>query len=231
MTSCKIRQIYYKPSQIGLLDESWVPYHNTDKVTPFFENNVFKKLYLEKDYNKSDYYGIFSPKFFNKHYKDGKSINRFMALDNYNHDVYSFFKGKQLDHSKQVNTFFDTYHPNLLKIDCKLIKTLFNEDLTTIKADRIYYNHWVAKSDIFEGYCKEMLLPAMDLLNGELKELVWQDSKYKEGYNMNLEIASIMNEQQCTEAWGKPYYPHHAFVLERLPSIYFALKGYTIKHI
>lgn len=214
-----------------MLDNEWVPYHNKDKVTPFFENNVFKKLYLEKDHNRSDYYGIFSSKFFNKHNKTGSDLNRFMVQDEYQHDIYSFFGGKQLDHSKQVNTFLDTYHPHLLEIGCKLIKTLFSEDLTTLKADRIYYNHWAAKSYIFDGYCKEMLLPAMDLLNGELKELAWKDSKYKEGYNMNLELAGIMNEQKCIEAWGVPYYPHHAFVLERLPSIYFALKGYTIRQL
>jgi len=231
VTSCRIRQIYYKPAQIGLLDEKWVPYYNDSGVTPFFENRVFRELYLRGDHGQSDYYGIFSPKFFNKHRKDGKIINRLMSLDNYNHDVYSFFGGKQLDHSKQVNTFFDTYHPHLLEIGCKLIKTLFGEDLTTIKADRIYYNHWIAKSEIFESYCKEMLLPAMDLLDGELRGLTWEDSKYKEGYNMNLEVAAIMSEQQCIDAWGKPYYPHHAFVLERLPSIYFALKEYKIKQL
>lgn len=231
MTLSRIRQIYYKPSQIGLLDNEWIPYYNNSGVTPFFENNVFKDLYLDGDHKECDYYGIFSPKFFNKHRKTGSDINRGIAK-NSNSDVYSFFGGnKLLNHSEKLNTFYDTYHPHLLEIGTALISKIFNKDLSKIKADRIYYNHWVAKSEVFDGYCEEMLLPAMDLLNGELKESVWRDAEYKPFRNVSGEVSAIMSPEACSKAWGLPYYTHHAFILERLPSIYFALKGLKTTHI
>lgn len=214
-----------------MLDNSWVPYLNDGRVTPYFENDVFKKLYLAGDYKNSDYYGVFSHKFANKHRKDGRSLNRFMVLDEYNHDVYSFFRNKQFTGTTKANTFYDTFHPHLLEIGSEIVKKLFSENIATIKADRIYYNHWVAKKDVFEGYCKDMLLPAMELMEGELKELCWRDAKYRAGRNISGEVMAIMSPERCLEVFGVPYYTHHAFVLERLPSIYFALKGHTIKQL
>jgi hypothetical protein len=225
-----IRQIYYKPAQLGVLDPLWYPYKNVG-LTPYFENDIIKELYLKQDHKQADYYGVFSHKFFNKHKKDGGNLRRAMEQDEYAHDVYSFFLNKQFKGSSKANTFYDTYHPNLLEIGSKLVKRLFNEDIAKIKADRIYYNHWIARSDVFDGYCRDMLLPAMDLMEGELKELVWTDATYKKGVTIDGQVAAVMSAEQCMAAFGVPYYTHHAFVLERLPSIYFALKGHTIKQL
>ena len=214
-----------------MLDDDWLPYLNEDKVTPYFENNIIKELYLSGDYKKAKYYGVFSHKFFNKHRKDGRSLKRAMVVDDYGHDVYSFFRTKQFKGTAKKNTFFDTYHSNLLEVGREIIKTLFNERIETIKADRIYYNHWLAKKKVFAGYCKEMLLPAMELMEGDLKDLVYTDATYKAGRAMSGELMGVMSPEQCEAAWGLPYYTHHAFVLERLPSIYFALKGHAIKQL
>lgn len=229
----RVRQIYFSPIHLGSLDSGWFPYHNTDKVTPYFENDVIKKLYLANDHLGTDYYGVFSHKFHNKHFKDSKTIDRLMREDEYSHDVYSFFRNKQdFKGSSKFNTFFDVFHPNLLEIGSKLIKMLFNEDLSKVKADRIYYNHWLAKSDVFDAYCREALLPAMKIMDNELRDLCWSDAKYNKGtHKSHLEINRPMTPERCIEVFGVPYYPHHAFVLERLPSVYFAIKGYTIKQL
>ena len=229
MTS-RIRQIFYKAAQLGTLDPLWIPYKNTI-LTPYFENYVIRELYFQQDHKQADYFGVFSHKFFNKHKKDGGNLQRAMDKDEYAHDVYSFFLNKQFKGTSKANTFYDTYHPNLLEIGSEIVKRLFNEDISKIKADRIYYNHWVAKSSIFENYCKEMLLPAMDLLGGDLHDLVWENANYRAGKNIDGQVMAIMPPEKCMEVFGVPYYTHHPFVLERLPSIYFALKGHTIKHI
>lgn len=232
MTSVRIRQIYYKPLHLGLLDEAWEPYNNSGKVSPYFENDIIRELYLALDHANSDYYGVFSYKFFKKHAKRGYFVEQKMQMDEYSADVYSFFGNAQFKGRSKYNTFQDRMHPNLLEIGEKIVKKLFNKDILKIQADRIYYNHWIAKREVFEGYCKEMLLPAMELMQGELKELVWTDSKYNnKALKNHIEINRPMDADRCMDVFGVPYYPHHAFVLERLPSIYFALKGYTINHI
>lgn len=222
----RIRQIYFSPVHLGTLDPLWHPYKN-EGLTPIFENEVFRKLYLEGDYKDWDYYGIFSHKFFNKHRKDGKWLERAIERDK-GHDVYSFFLNKQSD---KPNSFYDTYHPHLMELGLEVVYRLFNEDLLKIKADRIYYNHWLAKEEVFEGYCKEMLLPTLELLEGPLKSLVWRDAQYHEGLTMFQEVADVMSKERCMEVFGTPFYPHHPFLLERLPAIYFALKGLSVKQL
>jgi hypothetical protein len=233
MTSCRIRQIYFRDDQIGFLDDLWEPYLNKT-VTPYFENEVFRKLFLAGDYNQSDYYGVFSYKFSNKHHKDGHAIESYIQADEYAHDVYSFFGNNQFKTSTKKNTFFDPHHPHLLEIGRELIKKLFGKEIHTIKADRIYYNHWIAKSDIFAGYCKDMLIPAMDLMESDkyIKELCNMDAKYNNtSLSKHIQAFQMMSTERCMEVFGVPYYTHHAFILERLPSIYFALKNHSIKHI
>ena len=229
----RIRQIYYKPVHLGELDRDFIPYKNT-LVTPYFENYIIRELYCQQDHKQSDYYGVFSWKFNRKHLKQGASLFRSMDKDNHSHDVYSFFGNKQFKGSSKANTFYDTHHPYLLEIGSKIVKKLFNEDISKIQADRIYYNHWLAKSSVFENYCKEMLLPVMDLMENdkEVKELCDKDSGYNNrDQKQHIQINKPMDADACMKVFGYPYYDHRAFVLERLPSIYFALKGYTVKHI
>lgn len=227
--SCRIRQIYFKPVQIGKLDALWHPYLNTT-LYPTFENEVIRTLYNASDSKGSDYYGVFSHKFFDKHHKDGRTLERLMGMDEYSHDIYSFF-GKSQDMRSKQNTFFDTFHPHLLEIGREIVKRLFNVEIHTIKAGRIYYNHWVAKTEVWNAYCKEMLLPAMDLLDGELNEIAMQDATYRLRRGIDPQVARVMSPDECLKAWGLPYYPHTPFVLERLPSIYFALKKHSIKQL
>jgi len=234
MTFVKVRQIYFKPLHTGFLDVNFEPLFNSDPVTPFFENDIIRVLYLESDHKESDYYGVVSYKFRNKHLKDGARVKDLMERDAHSSDDYSFFGNKQNMKSKQ-KTFFDRFHPNLLRIGELIVTKLFGKDLHQVKADRIYYNHWIAKKEVFDGYCKEMLLPAMDLMENdeEIRSLCWDNAHYN-GDNSHPEHRRVnkpMNADECMSAFGVPYYTHHTFVLERLPSIYFAIKGYSIKHI
>lgn len=231
MSSFRIRQIWYQPLHLGRLDEGFVPYKNTI-VNSYFENRIIKELYYQQDCKGFDYYGVFSWKFQQKHSKASASIQR--SIDMHESDVYSFFGNKQFRESTKMNCFYDTHHPNLLEIGKLIIQSLFKKDIALIKADRIYYNHWIAKSSIFENYCKEMLLPAMELMknNEEIKALCDEDSGYNDtSQRQHILINKPMDADTCTRLLGVPYYDHRAFVLERLPSIYFALKGHQIRHI
>lgn len=217
-----------------MLDELWQPFDNSGRVSPYFENEVITGLYNTSDHVDSDYYGVFSYKFNNKHHITGERINQIMQRDEYAHDVYSFFRTKQFKGRDKANTFQDRHHPYLLRIGELIVTSLFGKDINKIIADRIYYNHWIAKKDVFTGYCKDMLIPAIDLIENDplIHALCWEDSNYNHSNNrQHIEVNRPMDNDKCMEVFGVPYYPHHPFVLERLPSIYFALKGYSIMHV
>jgi len=83
VTFVKVVQIYFKPIQIGFLDVDFLPYFNDEPVTPFFENEVIRGLYNESDHEDSDYYGVVSYKFRNKHLKGGARVMQMMEADNH----------------------------------------------------------------------------------------------------------------------------------------------------
>jgi len=239
----RVRQIYFKSLHLGFLDSSFVPYKN-EGASHFLENEVYKKMFQEYDYNNSDYYGVLSWKFNQKHKMTGEKLRSLMEKDEYSSDVYSFFgkESKQMMESTKMNTFFDRHHPNLNKIGQSIVSKLFKADISDIKAERIYYNHWIAKSSVWASYVEEMLIPAMLLMehDREIRDLCWEDAEYNtsplisNGQTVGQvlqESFNVLSPAKCLDVFGVEYYPHHPFILERLPSIYFALKGYSLKHI
>jgi hypothetical protein len=77
-------------------------------------------------------------------------------------------------------------------------------------------NHFCATREIYQKYVFEYLSPAMILMNGpELRELCWRDSNYS-----NLNKTDSATADYLKEKIGVPYYPYHAFVLERLFAIF-----------
>lgn len=231
----RIRQVYYESAQRGHLDPRFCPYLNDRPLSPYFENEVLARLHAARDHETCDYYGVFSWKFRAKHDMDGGQLFESLEEDRYFHDVYSFLeKGTRSGRSSaEPNTFFDLFHPNLLEIGRTIVRRLFEVDLGRVRAPPIYYNHWISTSGLFDGYCRQMLIPAMDLMEQDehLNCLVFEDSKYGMSQPARPVLGHRMNAESCLAVFGVPYYPHHSFVLERLPSIYFAIKNVDVKYL
>jgi len=230
----RIRQVYFDPAQTNQLDARFCAYFNDEALTPYFENEVIRRLYTAGDHEHSDYYGVLSWKFQVKHQMDGSQLFQSMENDGFSSSVYSFLeRGTRSGRSSaKPNTFFDRFHPNLLAIGDAIVRTLFDEDISQIEAEPIYYNHWIATSDLFDDYCREMLVPAMSLVEHDelLCRLIQEDSGYAMSHSLRPDLAHRLDADSCLKIFGVPYYPHHSFVFERLPSIYFAIRNIHVKY-
>lgn len=222
----RIRQIYYKPVQYGLCDEKFFPYENK-KASLFLENQVIADLFNQKDYLDCDYYGIFSWKFRNKiSYTSSYIFNRMEQLANENFEVFSFFDANEqrnpnLNMWKQGNV----WHPLFSTIGKLLFQELGLPDPLTIRTRLIFSNHWITTPKIYARFCKEMLIPCMELMqnNQEIKELCEMDANYIS--------RDRLKEEDCFPIFGKYYYTYHPFICERLFGTFCGLHDIKLKHI
>lgn len=189
-------------------------YHNNintiENKSYLFEYNpimdIFKDELENNDKINDDYIGIFSWKFYYKTNILEKDIHNIINK-NKNYDVYIFSKN-DLFKSISYLEFTKIVHPNieeLLKILCK--KLNLKLDISPNKV--VYSNFFIAKKDIYIRYIKEVVIPCINLMETELKDIAWKDSHYK-----NLEPSVLK------DLTGLNYYPLHTFALERMFSIW-----------
>lgn len=85
-----------------------------------------------------------------------------------------------------------------------------------------YCNYWLARRELVDAYSvfatRAMVLMETD---AELRELAHADANYRFA-ETRLGPADL--ERVC----GRPYYTFHAFVMERLPCLFFALRGAVV---
>lgn len=89
----------------------------------------------------------------------------------------------------------------------------------------IYQNHFSAKREIYQDYCENYLIPAMNvmILNEEINELVMLDSNYSELDKSKPEKLDLIEKQI-----GVRYYPMAPFILERLFSVFVHNKNINV---
>lgn len=214
--SVKIYQIYFDESSYKNCLEGFTPWYN-DRCSPFFENDVIELLIEYRKHKEADYFGVFSHNFQHKIHIWPKDI--FKAINENDYDVYSFFAGM-----KTNNIFLkgDAWHENFSTV-CKTIlrKLGYNQDVADPGYKTrciVYQNHFIARSDVYEGYVNTLLRPAMELMeyDNEIRDIIWKDAKYTKGNKP--EVKARLKEQI-----GVDYYPYHPFVCERLFSFYMDL--------
>jgi hypothetical protein len=227
MDICKIVQIYYDEPSRNACFPNVELYHN--KIcTPFFENKIIIDLVTQGKHNDAKYFGVFSGHFKNKilHSRDKEKITpEFICSQLGDTDVVSFFRHHR--NSNVVNKA-EVFHPGFTRA----LKNIFNRigfqvDLEERTRFTVYQNHFVAKSEVFEHYVKTLLEPAVREMenkeNKELQNIIWQDSNYHKKRTM---------PEKLKQELGKPYYPYHTFLCERLFSIYLnKYKHITAKHL
>lgn len=159
-----------------------------------------------------NYTGVFSWKF---SLKTGlcKEMVHYLIKDE-TVDVISFcvqeFKDKSGKSYKYLQ-FTEIVHPGFIEGFIYLCDYLGLE----VKEPRcvIYAGQWVAKEEVYLRYVNEIMIPAMDFMEGDdkMKELAWKDSEYNK--------RAGLKQPQLKQMTGLDYYPYHTFLLERLPSI------------
>lgn len=218
----RIRQIYYKNNQklFNLKDTpDFIPLFNPSS-DHFLESGVIARMCQENDHKGSDYYGVVSHKFFKKLKKPSHHV--ITSIDN--EDVYSFFgRLPKVNLVKQG----DSWHPLFSEIYNRIAELMkWDIDFSSnIVMEPIYSNHWVAKSEIYERYCRYYLIPVMNFMESDdkLREFCFEDANYINREKLSPEL--------CLKVFSRPYYTYHCFILERLFSIFCYLENITVKHI
>ena len=201
-------QIYYHESQLTEIFPFATPYFNPT-LTPFFENSVIADLVLSSNAEKT---GVCS---WNLRKKSAtfsippvREINE--ELINGDYDVLAFTKhGKTHQMLEAMEGWHKGSRETLRKI-CYAVGVPFKEPKYTF-----YQNAFIARTDIYQNYVKNALVPAMYVMdhNQEIKELCWQDSGY---YKLTGKGKDDLFARQVEKYLGVIYCPMHTFLLERL---------------
>ena len=210
----KIYKIFFDDTQVGVLD--YTPYRNPD-CTEFFENSVIRKLVLDGAHQDAEYFGVVSYSLRNKmdlSRKWGKdiantSITYFTpelfesVLKERKPDVLSFQRHPAHDNV----SYADQFHPNFSKFFREIMRNIGYDWHPQTLRHVVYSNFFVAKSEIYERFVREMLDPAMDVMS-KMPELR-ANSRYPKRLPVNLQ-----------RKFGLPHYPYHTFLCERMFSYY-----------
>lgn len=163
---------------------------------------------------EEEYLGIFSYKFPFKcgSGKGPMTKERLMALlrETPGKDVYGL---SGIYSSNNFGfAFAEDSHPGFSEIFFPLCEDL---GLSTKQPEfMINSNFFIARTEIYRRYVFDVIVPAIELLEGKYRHLAWRECRYPAG------AANIM------DLTGIPYYTFHSFILERLMGQYNITKGF-----
>jgi hypothetical protein len=185
--------------------------HFNDKLTTFFENSVIKDVVLHSEAEKI---AVCSWKLKEKmrwNVCRPRELTEQVLKTNF--EVMSFTCNTKHHQFLQAA---DKWHPGFVDLMKKILNEIEKDTPSEIK-NPIYQNHFCATKQVYKKYVREYLAPAMDVMErpGEIRELCWKDSNYS-----NLNKSQAATAERLQASIGVPYYPMHAFILERLFSIF-----------
>lgn len=229
----KVYQIYFDPTQTTLLEPEYIPYYNPD-CTVYFENSVIETLINCGAQVGAEYFGVVS-------YKLREKIGSVMkerwtnipAIANHSLKEFTpaLFEAELLRHRPDVMSFqrhmphdpikvADRFHPGFSKYFYHIVGSIglpIPGPPPTHYNDVFYCNYFVAKSEIYERYVKEALIPAMYVMKS-IPELIGNS-----GYPHKLPLP-LQNK------FGISHYPYHSFLCERLFTYWVWVNGLKCLH-
>lgn len=216
----KVYQIYFDDPQLKKIE--FIPLKNND-CTVFFENTVIANLIESGAHLDAEYFGVVSWQLrdklqLTKRWRSdiGNISNTSFSpalfegfLRRYKPDILSF--QQHVGHDNV--TYADRFHPNFSTFFAKIMQKIGFDWHPTHFESVIYCNFFVAKSEIYEKYVKEMLIPAMKVM-AEMPELMG-NSNYPKQLPAHL-----------AQNFGVNHYPYHTFLCERMFSYFVHLHKY-----
>lgn len=216
----KVYQIYFDDSQLQQLE--FIPHKNTD-CTVFFENTVIADLIEKGAHLDAEYFGVVSYQLRQKL----QLTKRWRSdIGNISNTVFSptLFEGFLQRHKPDVMSFqqhvghdnvmyADRFHPNFSAFFAKIMQKIGYNWVPTHFESVVYCNFFVAKSEIYEKYVREMLIPAMKVMS-EMPELMG-NSNYPNKLRPELRAK-----------FGVNHYPYHTFLCERMFSYFMHIHKY-----
>jgi len=219
----EVKQIYFNGESKANLLDYFTPYHN-DKPTVFLENTVISEQVKKCN---AQYFGVVSHNLRNKmnnfpYDRDEKQIGKEYfekVLPTCNILVLQRVAGNMM---QQLGEWHRGAKETLQAI---LDAVGYDFDVNGTVKNNIYSNHFIARYGIYEEYVRLLLDPAMKVMEEDknIKRMCMVDSGYT-----TLKGPLPENLQK---AWGIGFWPMHAFLCERLFSIYINNKNYNVKYL
>lgn len=231
MKALEAYQIHFDQKSKSNCFPEWRHYDNSSKLTECFENTVIAELIESGAHLDSEYFAVFSHDIARHvHFKEWISDSEKLAFNpdnllkvvelNPQVDVFAFEKRRK---NQNFIRQAEHYHPGFVRLITTIIQEVGFMDQVPKKIDHIIlFNHFVARSEMYEQYVTELLNPAMEVMKG-MDEL-WQDSGY-------IKPMPEVLKDRFFRAFGKPYFPYHPFLLERLPSLFVQKYKLNVKQI
>jgi len=161
-----IHSIYFNPVSKKTAESSgFIPCDNIDKLTPFYENEIIIKTWMDKKYNTNSYVGFLSWRFYDKT-KISDSLLKSTIMKNEQYDAfiasppafknnkYPYDYEKSFEPVHQLATIIDTSYEGLLP--CKL------KDNSWVTC---WCNYWIVTPEIFNLYVTNFLYPIYKFFN------------------------------------------------------------------
>lgn len=219
--SVQLYQIYWRDDQLPNLFPFAIPYKN-EGLTPFFENSVIAELVPRETAYKI---GVASWQLRQK-IGGGIPMKQHFTEDVMNWDYEVLSLGRKQE-PKTMLFRLNEWHKGSVEVLAKIFQKLGINSLQEPK-DPIYQNHFIARTDIYQDYVKELLIPAMNLMvnDEEISRLVNVDSGYYKILPPYTEYAHRVNK-----FLGTNHVPLHAFLCERMFSIWLHGKPIKVRYV
>jgi len=219
MNKVELFQIYYDVQQKGRLLDGFTPHFN-ERATTELESRIICEI-IPGAATNSEWVGVFPWKIRSKL----KRISR-PRIVNHIDENYDIITPQPNQYPKRVKgPHFPRRQPSMEGvwpcIDMIVDKLkLSTEPVLVAKLPRIYYNAFVAKSDVYINFVDSILKPAIDLSHEdeELNNLMMAPSEYP-----------FDPPVRFTEHTGHKKYPWAPFVLERLINVFIELNNIKTK--
>lgn len=229
MSFLRVYQIYFEEQQRELLESEYTPFFNRD-CTVYFENGTIADAVTYDWHNGSDYFGVVSYKLREKIGSVMKERWAHAGIVNTSETTFSpaHFEYALRFHQPDAMSFqrhmphdpvilAERFHPGFRKYWTHIMQEIGMPWVPTHLKDVFYCNYFIAKSEVYEGYVRDMLMPAMKVMDG-MPEL-FANSGYPHRLPTSLAVK-----------WSIPNYPFHPFLCERFFSWYAHVNNLNCKH-
>jgi hypothetical protein len=218
----RIFQVYFHEEQRADLD--YVPFRNDD-CSVYFENSVIRQLVESGAHAGDDYFGVVSHQLRSKlgYTRDrwaGEIANvsrRAFSPAHFAAEVASAAPdamGFQTHVPHDPVSLAERFHPGFTQHFRNIMAAIGYGWTPCVFQHVFYFNYFVARAEVYERYVREMLAPAMAVMD-HMPELL-DDSRYP--YPLPEPLRARL---------GIPHYPFHPFLCERFFSYFAHIQGLT----
>jgi hypothetical protein len=223
--SVNVWQVYFDEVSKANCYPEYNHYDNSERLTELFENEVIISLVQMGEHLKAKYFGVWSHDIKDEFiFKENgqrfspEYLEELLKISDY--PVIGFQKRRK---NPNIIIQAEHYHPGFVAIMQKVLNiTGYLPKIPDRVNNILLFNHFLMRGELYERYVNELLIPAVNALK-EIPE-AFNDAKYSRKRAPETEARFI-------KAFGKPYYPFHPFILERLPSLFLQKNKLTVKHL